>query len=109
MKQSELELLFLSHIKWASLPIPVQQYKFHHERKWRFDFAWIDLKIAIEIDGGEWVQGRHGRGIGMANDNEKLNNAVLLGWKVYKFTGSQVKNNTAIEFMKKVLLSQSSC
>lgn len=59
------------------------------KRKWRFDFCHIDLKIAIEIDGGVWTQGRHTRGSGFIKDMEKLNQAVLLGWKVLRYTPEQ--------------------
>ena len=47
---------------WLNLPAPVPEFRFHPERKWRFDFAWPEHKIAVEQEGGVWIQGRHTRG-----------------------------------------------
>ena len=30
----------------------VKEYQFHDKRKWRFDYAILDKKIAIEVEGG---------------------------------------------------------
>ena len=31
---------------------PQSEYKFHPMRKWRIDYAWPDIKLAVEIEGG---------------------------------------------------------
>lgn len=74
--------------KWQ---IPVEEYRFHEKRRWRFDFAWVDLKVAVEIDGGRWKVGggRHGSDA----DMEKLNTAQIMGWIVLRFTPQQVKKD----------------
>ena len=59
------------------------EWDFHPTRKWRFDYACPELKIAIEVDGGIFTGGRHSRGIGQKNDMEKMNNACAMGWYVY--------------------------
>lgn len=64
----------------------VKEYMFHYTRKWRFDYAIPELKVAIEIDGGVLNYGRHNRPQGYINDMEKLNNAASLGWLVLRFT-----------------------
>lgn len=64
----------------------VKEHKFHPTRKWRFDYAIPAHKIAIEIDGGVWTQGRHTRPQGYINDMEKFNAAAAMGWLVLKFT-----------------------
>ena len=62
------------------------------ERKWRFDFAIFKEDgspwMAFEIDGGEFIFGRHARRLGP--DAEKANAAQLLGWKLYRFPTSLV-------------------
>lgn len=68
----------------------IAEYKFHEKRKWRFDFALVEKKIATEINGGCWVQGRHNRGGGFIKDMEKLNAAQLLGWRVFQYTPQQI-------------------
>ena len=78
------------------------EYKFHPERKWRFDFL-LAKGIAVEIQGGGWVHGRHSRATGMENDYEKNNEAVLLGYRILYFSTGQVKDGTAIETIKRAL------
>lgn len=68
----------------------VSEYKFHPTRKWRFDFAIPAKKIAIEIEGGLWISGRHNRPVSMIKDFEKYNAAAKLGWRILKYTPSQV-------------------
>ena len=57
----------------------VKEFKFHTERRWRFDYAIPQYKIALEVEGGVWTQGRHTRPQGFLGDMEKYNNAALLG------------------------------
>ncbi len=68
------------------LPMPATELRFHPTRKWRFDFAWPDQKVAFEVDGGVWTGGRHTRGAGFLKDQEKRNAAVVLGWRVIHST-----------------------
>lgn len=58
------------------------EYKFHRTRRWKLDFAWPALKIAVEIDGFGWG---HQAPQHMAVDHEKANAAVILGWKLLRF------------------------
>lgn len=77
---------------WLALdgPYLVTEYKFHPERKWRFDYAHLPTKTAIEINGGVWSGGRHNRGAGYLRDREKVNTAQMLGWKVFELGTGQV-------------------
>jgi len=77
------------------------EYKFHPKRRWRFDFAFPLIKIAVEIEGGVWSGGRHTRGAGFIKDMEKYNAAVLLGWRVLRYSGETMTQ--AIEDLKKLL------
>jgi len=65
---------------------PECEFRFHPRRKWRFDYSWSDVMIALEVEGGIWTQGRHTRGAGFLADMEKYNAAVLLGWRVLRTT-----------------------
>lgn len=69
-----------------------REYPFHPARDWRFDFAWVEAQVAVEIDGGTWSGGRHTRGTGYAKDAEKLNEALVWGWRVLRFTTDQLNN-----------------
>lgn len=65
----------------AGLPAPVFEYQFHPSRKWRFDLAWPDARIYLEVDGGIWITGGHNRGAQILKDWEKRNAATALGWR----------------------------
>lgn len=71
-------------------------------RDWRFDFADIDRKIAIECEGGTWSGGRHTRGGGYEGDCEKYNHAQRLGWKVYRFTSAMISDGRAVFFLEQI-------
>ena len=79
----DLSLTILA-LEASGLPKPVLEHKFHPERRWRFDLAWIDAKVALEIEGGVWIQGRHNRGKGFIADIEKYNAATALGWTLFR-------------------------
>lgn len=102
-KQTEADILFWEQLN--ELPfVFYREYKFHPDRKWRFDYARItEPALAIEIDGGAWSAGRHTRGKGFIADMEKQNYAVLLGWRVLRFTPQQVLKGEAIAFIRRVL------
>ncbi len=70
-----------------------QDYKFHPTRKWRFDFALHQDKIAVEVEGGIFTQGRHTRGNGYIGDMQKYNAAVCLGWRVLRYGTAQINGN----------------
>ena len=79
------------------------EHMFYPGRKWRIDFAIVDLKIGIEIDGGVWTNGRHTRGKGFVDDMEKYNAAATLGWVILRFTPQDLNKITTFETVKKVV------
>ena len=93
---------FLQLLKQEKLPAPTPEYKFCPERRWRFDYAFVKQKIAVEQEGGVWALGRHTRGSGFIKDLEKYNKAVLLGWRVLRYTPDQMLCE-AIEDLKTIL------
>lgn len=66
--------------------MPQKEYRFHPVRKWRFDLAYPEILLAIEIDG----TGRHNTVAGMAADNEKINEAQILGWVVIRVNAKNI-------------------
>ena len=59
------------------------------KRRSRFDYACLSLMVAIEVEGGVWVRGRHTRGKGFIEDMKKYNHATVLGWRVLRYTPDQ--------------------
>lgn len=82
------------------LPDPVREYRFAPPRKWRFDYAWPDHKIALEYEGGVWTGGRHTRPKGYSADCEKYSRAAILGWCVIRVTEGMVAHGMAVELLE---------
>ena len=89
--------------EWHRLPVPIAEYTFASPRKFRFDFAWPEQKVALEIDGGIWSRGAHGRGWGIARDQEKGNLAATLGWRVLRVQPRDLYKISTVEMVKKCL------
>ena len=83
------------------LPVPVFEYPFAEPRKWRFDVL-IDF-VALEIQGGLFVQGRHTQGAALAKEYEKLNEAGCLGYSVLLVTPEQVESGEAWALVQRAL------
>lgn len=94
-KRTALEDKLLADLAKLGLPVPEREYRFDPVRKWRFDCAWPDHKLAIECDGGTWSGGRHVRGAGYQRDAEKFNAASRLGWAVFHYTGAMIRSGYA--------------
>lgn len=104
-KREELELTALQQIRGLKLDTNCQrQYRFHDVRQWAFDFAWPLRKVALEVDGGVFTGGRHTRGAGYTEDCVKVNTAVIMGWRVLRATGEQVKSGQAVQWLEALLL-----
>jgi len=101
--KSALEETLALQIAADALPAPEQEYRFHCVRKWRFDFAWPELMLGVEVEGGTWIRGRHTRGYGFEKDCEKYNEAALEGWLVLRFTGGMVRDGRALSIIKRAM------
>lgn len=82
----------------------VKEYKFHPKRRWRFDYAIPDHKIALEVEGGVWTGGRHIRAQGFLGDMEKYNTATLMGWRVFRTTPDDLLKMVTLNMVKQAIL-----
>jgi len=89
--KSEHEILFAVNLDRVGCPM-VQEHKFRPDRNWRLDFADPETRVAVEIDGGEFMRGAHNRGVRMARDYEKRNTAATMGWTIFQLTGKMVQH-----------------
>ncbi len=116
---STLEQRFFQMLRLRPIPAPEREYAFILEgtpdiqrryvtpktrkpRAWRFDCAWPDLKVAVEIDGGLFRPdgGRHNT----RTDQEKLAAARALGWIVIHLTAPELRDSwTPLEIVTAVL------
>jgi len=94
MSKADAEILAFIILTGSGLS-PVREFRFSKTRRWRFDFAFPTEKVAVEVEGvtkygGARKIGRHQTPKGMAADCEKYNAAVLLGWRVLRYTQDQI-------------------
>ena len=109
MAKSALEEKLALQLRLASVPTPTREYRFAWaamKRGWRMDFAWPELMIGVEVDGGSWSGGRHTRGKGFAEDCVKFNAATLLGYRVLHFTGDQIRSGYALETIEALIAQE---
>ena len=96
--------LYRQIIEFGGIPLPELEHKFHPTRRWRFDLAFMKEKLAVEIEGAVWIQGRHTRGSGFVKDMEKYNEACYYGWRLLRFTPNDVKTLVALKFLTKYFI-----
>src|SRR5687767_3211934 len=70
----------------------VTEHLFHPVRKWRLDAAWPSHKVAFELMGFR-SHSKRGR---MEEDNVKLAQAAILGWRVIYASADQCRRNGSL-------------
>ena len=101
---SHLERAMETQLRVAGYPEPERELRFHPVRRWRFDFAWPDHMLALEVEGGTWGVGRHTSGKGFESDCEKYNTATAHGWRVLRVTSGQIRTGAALQFVEMALM-----
>ena len=86
--ESVLETRFLQLVRSAGLPEPVAQYEIRINDKIiaRLDFAYVDRRIAIELDGAAYHSGQ----LAEKRDRQRDNRLGVLGWRVLRFDWDEV-------------------
>ena len=107
MTKSDLETQMMLLLRVNDLPPPAMEHKFHPRRKWRFDFAWPSEMLALEVEGGIYMdKSGHNTAAGITRDCEKYNEAALLGWKVIRVTSDHIGDGSAVDWVRRALVPQ---
>jgi hypothetical protein len=88
------EEAFMFLVRSMGWPEPTREFPFAHPRKYRADFAWIDQRVLVEIEGAAG-RGRHTHAKGYEEDCRKYDLAGLLGWQVLRFTPAMIESGEA--------------
>lgn len=96
-------LVFSALLVQHRLPEVTPEYRFHGTRKWRFDYAWPSWRVALEVEGGVWTGGAHGRGTGISRDIEKYNHAAAMGWLLLRCVPRDLNNSETLAFVRAAL------
>ena len=98
-----IEVLAL-HLTDLGAPPFVRQHpvKFTGMRNpYRLDFAWLDWKLCVEVQGGVWIGGGHTTPQGYIRDRQRMNRLVIGGWHILEYTPEMVKSGeAALEIVK---------
>lgn len=94
---------FFAQLRYAGVPLPEYEVVFHPTRKFRWDYAYPDAKLAIEVDGGIYSGGKHGQGVGIERDHEKQNMGAAVGWRVMRTTPRKLAKPTTVSLIKLAL------
>lgn len=101
--ESPLEAMLYLQFRALQVVLPEREYAFHPVRRWRFDFAWPELRLAVEVEGGVYSHGRHNRPQGFIGDTEKYNAAAEAGWTVLRYTGTAIRSGNAVEQVRTII------
>lgn len=110
---SQLEDTFAFQLHACGIDDYEREYMAIPGRRYRFDFAFVPERVLVEIQGGVWNGGAHGRPTGITRDMNKLNQAQIHGWKVLQFDTKMVKQldedglSEAVKITKEILTNQS--
>jgi len=88
--KSPLAMIFekmWSEIHGATL---VPEHRFCETRKWRFDYAIPEHKLAIELEGGIHQRKGHASPEGYKKDCRKYNAAAADGWLVFRLASGMM-------------------
>lgn len=96
-------LVFLAALDAEGIPRPAGEVQIIGGRKFALDYGWMTERLGVEVEGGVWVKGAHGRGSGIMRDMEKNNLSILAGWRVLRFTPSQLVQPETIALIKRAL------
>lgn len=88
------------------MPCPIPEYRFTPPRKWRLDYAWPDVKLAIEIEGGVYKYCGHNSISGFIKDIDKYNALTENGWALLRYQPKKINYNQ-IEKVYKQLKNES--
>lgn len=92
VEKNTIEFILMSFKQKGFIKEFVTELKFDDVRRYRFDWAIIDLKLAIEYEGVISEKSRHTSLNGFSNDCTKYNLAIANGWRVLRYTALNYQN-----------------
>lgn len=95
----EAKEILLKHDKDTTTEVTINKIM-NTKRRFRTDFYCPNLKLIVEVNGGEWKQGRHVRGQGYADDLRKANISQLNDFYYLQYTYTQLNEGKLIEDME---------
>jgi very-short-patch-repair endonuclease len=104
-KRQAKEEKFRGMLRTRELRQPDREWRFHPTRKWAFDYAWPEQRLALEVEGGAFMRGggRHNRGTGFRADCEKYSEGAVCGWRILRVLPEQLTTYFTIDLIARAL------
>lgn len=92
----------------AGLPEPVAEHAFALAvgRRWRWDYAWPEARVALEVEGGGFRRegyGAHTTGAALRRDCEKHTAGAVLGWRLLRVLPEHLLTTTTLDNVRRAL------
>jgi Protein of unknown function (DUF559) len=103
---------FIAACVAAGLPTPIPEYLFAApERRYRADFAFVDARVMVEIDGGVWRKGggAHSHPLNIIRDMERTNEATVRGWRLLRFMPEKLTKSETMETIRRAIHWSARC
>lgn len=102
--------VLLGQLDAAGLPAPKREVPFPGlcgTRKWRFDLAWPNARVAVEYQGGVFHRAASHSSIGgLLRDYEKFTEASISGWTLILVTARDVRSGRAAAWIERAVGGQ---
>ena len=105
-EKSLQDIKFRAYCRSLGIPEPRAEVMFHSTRRWRFDYAWPEYRVALEIEGGVFTGGRHTSGVGFLKDAEKYNYAACMGWAIIRCMPRTLCTGDTMAFIRQAIKVQ---
>jgi very-short-patch-repair endonuclease len=104
LEEKDLERALATQIKQHGLPEPKEQFMLPESaRKYRWDFAWPQYRLVVEVNGGIWVPSEHSTGTGIKRDYDKNNEGELCGYSQLTFDSGAIDDGSAVLLIQKFM------
>jgi very-short-patch-repair endonuclease len=81
----------------------MRQYRYAPGRRFRADFAVLDARLLVEVQGGIYNRRAHGSITGVLADMRRGNVAALAGWYVLRVTPDEAADGRALALIQRAL------
>jgi hypothetical protein len=92
IEKRAIEMVLFMFVHEKAIESYVREHKFLENRRFKFDWAIPNLKIAIEYEGVISDKSRHTTINGYSGDCVKYNLAATQGWRVLRYTALNYQN-----------------
>ena len=78
------DVIIVAWLREHKIPAPEVEYEYARPRRFRADYAWVEQRLLLEVEGGIYTRQAHGSISGILNDIERSQQAAMHGYRVFK-------------------------